>query len=92
MEEQVFTRSWTTDKLEQISKRRKAAHAKMVSLKSGVYQRFLGMEKAPYCDGALPKKSKELIAVGISIATDCELCMQWHIEQAAKDDATMEEQ
>ena len=42
-----------------------------------------GEEKAAYSDGALPKKQKELIVVGISVVTDCESCMQWHIEQAA---------
>jgi AhpD family alkylhydroperoxidase len=77
--------------LEEISKRRKAAHTKMVALKSKVYKAFLDMEKAVYCDGALPKKTKELIAVGISVVIDCESCMQWHIEQAVKDGAAMAE-
>ncbi|MGE5783523.1 MAG: carboxymuconolactone decarboxylase family protein [Myxococcales bacterium] len=40
------------------------------------------MEQATFADGALSKKSKELIAVGIAVATNCESCMQWHIEQA----------
>ena len=79
------------NKLEEISKRRKVAHTKMVTLKSKVYQAFLEMEKAAFSDGALPKKAKELIAVGISVVIDCESCMQWHIEQAAKADATMAE-
>lgn len=33
--------------------------------------------------GALSRKHEELIDVGISVATDCESCMKWHIEQAA---------
>jgi AhpD family alkylhydroperoxidase len=56
-----------------------------------VYDGFLAMEKAAYRDGALPKKQKELIAMGISVVKDCESCMQWHIEQAAADGATFEE-
>jgi AhpD family alkylhydroperoxidase len=51
----------------------------------------LAIQKAAYCDGALSKKQKELIAVGISVVKDCESCMQWHIEQAAADGATFEE-
>src|SRR3972149_372012 len=78
-------------KLEEISKRRKTAHAKLISLKSKVYEAFLEMEKATFCDGALPKKFKELVAVGISVVIDCESCMQWHIEQAAKAGASMQE-
>ena len=32
-----------------------------------------------------------MIAVGASVVKDCESCMQWHIEQAAKAGATMPE-
>jgi AhpD family alkylhydroperoxidase len=60
-------------------------------LKSKVYKAFLDMEAAAYGDGALPKRTKELIAVGISVVIDCESCMQWHIEQAAKAGASQGE-
>jgi len=79
------------DKLQEISRKRKEAHAKLRSLKSRVYEAFLQMEQAAFSDGALPKKAKELIAVGISVTIDCESCMQWHIEQAAAAGATMRE-
>lgn len=49
------------------------------------------LETATFSDGALSKKNKELIAVGISIRINCESCMQWHIEQAAKGGATAKE-
>ena len=77
--------------LERISERRKHAHAKLVSLKSKVYEAFLQMEKAAFSDGVLLKKDKELIAVGISVVIDCESCMQWHIEQAANAGASENE-
>ena len=48
------------------------------------------MERAAYADGALPKKQRDLIAVGISVFTDCESCTQWHIEQAAAAGASVE--
>ncbi len=79
------------DKLEEIAKKRKRAHARLVALKSDVYRGFLEMERAAYADGALPKKHKELIAVGISVVKDCESCMQWHIEQAVAAGAIFEE-
>ncbi|MGA3262529.1 MAG: carboxymuconolactone decarboxylase family protein [Terracidiphilus sp.] len=79
------------NKLEEITARRKRAHARLLASKSKVYDGFLAMEKAAYCDGALHKKHKELIAVGISVVKDCESCMQWHIERAAADGATFEE-
>ncbi len=78
-------------KLEEISGRRKEAHARLLSLNSKVYEAFLRMEEAAFQDGALRKKEKELIAVGISVVMDCESCMQWHIEQAARAGATRQE-
>jgi AhpD family alkylhydroperoxidase len=60
-------------------------------MNSGVYRAFLDMEAAAYADGALSRKHKELVAVGVSVVTDCESCMQWHIEQAAKAGATRQE-
>jgi len=71
-----------------MTRRRKEAHKKLLEAKSRVYEAFLEMERAAFSDGALPKKQKELIAVGISVTIDCESCMQWHIEQAAKSGAT----
>jgi AhpD family alkylhydroperoxidase len=79
------------DKIDEITEKRKAAHANLMSLDSKVYKAFLEMEKAAFSDGALPKKAKELIAVGISVVIDCESCMQWHIEQAAGAGATKAE-
>jgi AhpD family alkylhydroperoxidase len=79
------------NKLEKIHVRRKRAHARLVGLGSKVYEGFLAMEKAAFCDGALPQKQKELIAVGISVVKDCESCMQWHIEQAAASGGSFEE-
>jgi AhpD family alkylhydroperoxidase len=78
-------------KLEEMTHRRKAAHAKLLAADSKVYQAFLEMERAAFQDGALPRKHKELIAVGISVVIDCESCMQWHIEQAASAGASERE-
>ena len=83
-----------TEKLREISIKRKRAHKKLLALNSKVYKAFVEMEQAAYSDGALPSKTKELIAVGISVVSvviDCESCMQWHIEQAAKVGATERE-
>ena len=56
----------TMDRLDEISRQRKRAHQRLISLKSKVYEAFLQMEQATYADGALPKKTKELIAIGIA--------------------------
>jgi AhpD family alkylhydroperoxidase len=81
----------SAEKLREITRRRQMAHARLLELDSKVYRRFLEMEQAAFSDGSLQKKTKELIAIGISVAGNCESCMQWHIEQAAKSGATMRE-
>ena len=68
--------------LEAMSKRRAEAHDELVR-RSAVYRSFLEIESTAFTDGALSKRAKELIAIGISVVIDCESCMQWHIEQAA---------
>ena len=77
--------------LEELTATRKWAHKRMIDAGSGVYRAFTEMESAAFSDGALKKKHKELIAIGISVRIDCESCMQWHIEQAARAGATYEE-
>lgn len=79
------------DKFDEISHKRRKAHQKLVSLKSKVYESFLQMEQATFADAALSRKTKELIAIGISVVMDCESCMQWHIDQAAACGATQQE-
>lgn len=76
---------------ERIRRRRKTAHAALLNHGSKVYKAFLDMESATFADGALNRKTKELIAVGISVRIDCESCMQWHIQQAAAAGATFRE-
>ena len=71
-------------KTSEISRRRAEAHAELLERDSKVYKAFLDLERAAFADGALPKKVKELVAVGISVVINCESCMQWHIEQAAR--------
>lgn len=80
-----------SDKLQELTKKRKLAHGELLKRNSKVYKAFLNMEEATYCNGVLTKKNKELIAIGISVVINCESCIQWHIEQAHQDGATQEE-
>jgi len=78
------------NKIEQIIRIRKQAHS-WYSDQSKVYKAFVEMEQKTYTDGALSKKAKELIAIGISVVINCESCMEWHIKQALDDGATENE-
>ena len=79
------------NRMQELARTRQWAHQTLVDKHSKVYEAFLAMESATYADGVLPKKIKELIAIGISVRINWESCMQWHIEQAAKAGASYEE-
>jgi AhpD family alkylhydroperoxidase len=70
--------------LERIIEDRQHAHQSLVARGSRVYEAFLELERAAYSDGALDKRAKELIALGISVVLDCESCMEWHVGQALR--------
>ncbi|MDP4223788.1 MAG: carboxymuconolactone decarboxylase family protein [Bacteroidota bacterium] len=78
------------DKIEGIIDLRKKANSFYLK-NSKVFRSFLEMERNAFTDDVLKKKDKELIATGISVATDCESCMEWHIKQAADAGASREE-
>lgn len=83
--------SLPVDEIDDLILKRKKAHKRWQDLRSPVYAAFQEMERCAYSDGALPKKHKELVAVGISVVINCESCMQWHIDQAAQAGATENE-
>jgi AhpD family alkylhydroperoxidase len=78
------------DKIEKIISDRKKAY-KYFGQSSNVFNSFLEMEKVTYADGNLEKKHKELIALGISVYSNCESCMEWHIREALNTGSTREE-
>ena len=55
------------------------------------YKPFLEVEEKAFQDGTLSKKTKELMALSISIVTKCEPCMEWHLDQALKSGAADDE-
>ena len=52
---------------------------------------FSGLAKAALEPGALDTKTKELIALGIAVATRCDGCIAFHAQAAVKQGATREE-
>ena len=77
-------------KIEQSIKDRKELH--LTFLKNvKTYRPFLKLEEKAFSDGVLEKKTKELMALSISIVTKCEPCMEWHLDQALQAGARDEE-
>jgi AhpD family alkylhydroperoxidase len=52
---------------------------------------FWAFDKAAMADGVVPKKYKELIALGVALTTQCPYCLEIHRGNAVKAGATPEE-
>jgi AhpD family alkylhydroperoxidase len=53
-----------------------------------VYEGFKGLHDAAYADGALPRKTKELMALAIAVNQHCDGCIASHSRAAARAGAT----
>lgn len=56
-----------------------------------VMKAFSSLAQAALAQGALDPKTKELIAIGISVAVRCNDCIAFHVKAAADRGATREE-
>jgi AhpD family alkylhydroperoxidase len=79
-----------SEKIEKVIRDRKRGHSKLTKSSKG-YRLFTELDQHTFGDGALEKKEKELIALGISVHKNCEPCMEWHIHEALKSGATREQ-
>jgi AhpD family alkylhydroperoxidase len=56
-----------------------------------VTKRFFALDDQTYRDGALPKKTKELLGLVASMVLRCDDCIAYHIDQCLKAGCTDEE-
>ncbi|MBN1859056.1 carboxymuconolactone decarboxylase family protein [Candidatus Bipolaricaulota bacterium] len=54
-------------------------------------RRFFAVDHDAYEDGALPKKTKELLGLVASLALRCDDCITYHLIEATRAGATREE-
>ena len=69
----------------------KTQFKRMRELVPDVYRAFLEFDQKAFKDGAIPGKTKELIALGIAQITQCPWCIDAHTARAAKAGATDQE-
>lgn len=55
------------------------------------YKSFIGLHDSVMDPGALDKKNKELIALGIAVASHCKPCIYQHTQAAVQEGATPQE-
>jgi AhpD family alkylhydroperoxidase len=61
------------------------------SAQPAVMKAFAGLHKAGAASGALDNKTKELMALAISVVLRCDDCIAYHIHDALEAGATREE-
>jgi AhpD family alkylhydroperoxidase len=79
------------DEIEDIRQTRRRYNFKMFQSGIGTFREFEQMEGAVLRDGALSQKSKELMALAISITQKCLPCIEYHVSAALERGATREE-
>jgi AhpD family alkylhydroperoxidase len=57
---------------------------KYAELVPAAWQGFLAFDKAVMADGAIPARTKELIALAVAMTTQCPYCIEIHGKAAKK--------
>jgi AhpD family alkylhydroperoxidase len=60
-------------------------------LAPGIHQAFFAFSERVFAEGALPEKTKQLIAVAAAHITQCPYCIRGHVKAALRHRATEEE-
>lgn len=66
---------------EAFRRRRAAGNAQLATSESLPLKRFLALDKGVYADGALDRRSKELLGLVASLVLRCNDCVDYHLEQ-----------
>ena len=65
--------------------------ARRKELAPGIHDAFENFSKAVFAEGALPEKTKQLIAVAVAHVTQCPYCIKGHTKLAQRKGASPEE-
>lgn len=70
---------------------REKMNAKMLAENNKLIKRIFNLDTNAYMEGALPKKTKELLGLGNSLVLRCDDCVRYHLEECHKLGLTKEE-
>jgi AhpD family alkylhydroperoxidase len=51
-------------------------------LAPAAWEKFMGWNNTVMADGAIPARTKELIALGVALTTQCAYCLEIHTKKA----------
>jgi AhpD family alkylhydroperoxidase len=73
-----------------LSNKKEIAEQRM-QLTPHIHEAFQAFSKSVFTDGAIPAKTKQLIAVAVAHVTQCPYCIRGHTKLALKHGATQKE-
>lgn len=82
------TQNPTSDSRETFDAYRSRMNNRILGSDSKVIKRFFNIDTNAYTAGALDKKTKELMGLGISLGMRCDSCVKYHIGEAIDAGAT----
>jgi AhpD family alkylhydroperoxidase len=81
----------TTSKIEQFNTERTAYNEILAKYANPSQKRFYGLDASTYEEGALDKKTKELLGFVASLVLRCDDCILYHLIQCQKEGVTSQE-
>jgi AhpD family alkylhydroperoxidase len=70
---------------------RSKMNAKLISSDNKVIKRIFNLDTNAFTDGALPKRTKEILGLGNSMVLRCDDCVRYHLEECFKLNISKEE-
>ena len=77
--------------IEDFEKERDESNKKVLDFSGKIVKRYFNLDHNAYLDGALPKKTKELLGLVSSFVLRCNDCITYHLHECHKQGVTDEE-
>ena len=77
--------------VEEFNAYRSKMNEKVLNDNNKVIKRIFNLDTNAFTEGALPKKTKELLGLGNSLVLRCDDCVRYHLEECHKLGVTKEE-
>ncbi|MCG2431369.1 carboxymuconolactone decarboxylase family protein [Aequorivita xiaoshiensis] len=77
--------------VEEFNAYREKMNQKMLEDNNKIIKRIFNLDTNAFTEGALPKKTKELLGLGNSLVLRCDDCVRYHLEECHRLRLTKEE-
>lgn len=77
--------------IEEFEKEREESNKRVLDFSGKIVKRYFNMDFNTYQDGALSKKTKELLGLVSSFVLRCDDCINYHLSECKKQGVTDEE-